>query len=174
MPAFKTYEYGVDPAYQIPAALWEKIEPILSALDAQRPPQKKPGRPRMSNRQALTAILYVLRTGSQWKALPRSLGAKSTVHDRLGEWQRAGVFEQIWKLALDYYDREKGIEWEWQALDGAMTKAPLGGEKHGEEPHRPRQAGGEAQCPDRRGGSAVGDRRPGGEPARQPTAGSHA
>jgi putative transposase len=37
----------------------------------------------MENRKALTAILYLLRTGCQWEALPRSLGAKSTVHDRL-------------------------------------------------------------------------------------------
>ena len=47
MPAFKEYEYGVDPAYQIPDVLWEKIEPILSALEAKKPPKKKPGRPRM-------------------------------------------------------------------------------------------------------------------------------
>jgi hypothetical protein len=33
------------------------------------------------------------------------------------------------------YDRKKGIDWEWQAMDGAMTKAPLGGEKHRAEPH---------------------------------------
>src|SRR6266480_1355491 len=47
--------------------------------------------PRMDDRQALDAIFYVLRTGCQWKALPRSLGAGSTVHDRFQEWQQAGV-----------------------------------------------------------------------------------
>ena len=174
MPAFKEYEYGVDPAYQIPAALWEKIKPILSEWEARKPPKKKPGRPRMSDHQALTAVLYVLRTGGQWKALPRSLGAKSTVHDRLGEWQQAGVFEQIWKLALEYYDQEKGIQWEWQSLDAAMTKAPLGGEKHGQKPDGPEQVGREAERPDRWGGSALGDCSRGSEPARQPTAGGDA
>lgn len=130
MPAFETYEYGVGPKDQIPEALWAKIEPILAEVDANRPPRKTPGRPRMENRQAMTAILYLLRTGCHWDALPRSLGAKSTVHDRLQEWERAGVFERLWKEALEAYDAKQGIEWEWQAIDGAMTKAPLGGEKH--------------------------------------------
>ncbi len=30
------------------------------------------------------------------------------------------------------YDTKKGIVWKWQAMDGAMTKAPLGGEKIGD------------------------------------------
>jgi len=37
----------------------------------------------MDDRKAMSAIFYVLRTGCQWKALPRSIGAPSTaVHDR--------------------------------------------------------------------------------------------
>jgi transposase len=166
MPAFQTYEYGVGPKYQIPDGLWEKIEPILAEVRAKRPPKKKPGRPPMPDRQALCAIFYVLRTGCQWEALPRSLGAKSTVHDRLKEWRRAGVFERVWRIALEHYDREKGVEWEWQSLDAAMTKAPLGGEKHGEEPDRPGQARREAERVDRREGGALGGGGRGGEPAR--------
>jgi hypothetical protein len=34
------------------------------------------------------------------------------------------------------YDAVKGINWEWQAMDGSMTKAPLGGKKHGTKSHR--------------------------------------
>ena len=33
----------------------------------------------MDDRKAMSAIFYVLRTGCQWNALPRSLGASSTV-----------------------------------------------------------------------------------------------
>ena len=40
--------------------------------------KKKAGRPRMDDRKAMSAIFYVLRTGCQWNALPRSLGASST------------------------------------------------------------------------------------------------
>ena len=171
MPAFQTYAYGVGPKYQIPDQLWEKIEPILRGVEEQKPPQKKPGRPPMPDRQALTAIFYLLRTGCQWEALPRSLGAKSTVHDRLTAWRAAGVFERVWKLALEQYDGEKGIEWEWQSADGAMTKAPLGGEKHGSKPDRPGQARREAERADRREGRPLGRGGRGSEPARQPPAG---
>lgn len=83
----------------------------------------------MDDRKAMTAILYVLRTGIQWKALPQSLGAASTVHDRFQEWREAGVFERLWVDALTRFDEDVGLDWEWQAMDGAITKAPLGGEK---------------------------------------------
>lgn len=116
--------------YQIPDDLWKKIELLLPPPK----PKKKPGRPRMDDRIAMTAIFYVLRTGCQWKALPRSLGATSTVHDRFQEWRDAGVFEKLWKEGLLEYDKNKGIDWEWQSMDGVMTKAPLGGESTGANP----------------------------------------
>ncbi len=72
----------------------------------------------------------LLRTGGQWKALSATgLGASSTVHDRWQQWIKAGVFARLWKAGLKEYDELAGIDWEWLALDGAMTKAPLGGEK---------------------------------------------
>jgi transposase len=40
---------------------------------------------RMDDRKSMNGIFYVLRTGCQWKALPKSLGAASTVHDRFQE-----------------------------------------------------------------------------------------
>jgi hypothetical protein len=42
-----------------------------------------------------------------------------------GSWERAGFFEELWRGGLSEYDEPKGIEWEWQALHGAMTKAPF-------------------------------------------------
>jgi putative transposase len=90
--------------------------------------KKKPGRPRGSDQRLMTAIFYVLRTGCQWNAIPGSLSASSTAHDRFQEWQADGVFERLWCAGLYMYDEEKGIDWAWQAMDGAMTKAPLGGE----------------------------------------------
>jgi transposase len=83
----------------------------------------------MDNRKAITAILYVLRTGCQWKALPRTLGASSTVHDRFQQWRRDGVFRRMWINGLKLYDEKVGINWKWQSMDGVITKAPLWGEK---------------------------------------------
>jgi len=53
----------------------------------------KRGRPRMDDRKATNCMFYVLRTECQWKALPRSLGRKNTVHDGFQEWRKAGVIE---------------------------------------------------------------------------------
>ena len=119
--------------WHIPEELWVRIAPLLPP----ERPKPKGGRPRMPNRQAMNAIFYVLRTGCQWKALPRCLGASSTVHDRFQEWRRAGVFARIWQAGVLEYDIVKGLNWEWQAMDAAMTKAPLGGKRDGSQSHRP-------------------------------------
>jgi len=88
----------------------------------------------MPDKQAFYAVYYVLVTGIQWKALPRSLGASSTVHDRFQKWIDEGVFVDLWRVCLFIYAYIKGIEWEWQAIDGANTKAPLGRENTGPNP----------------------------------------
>ena len=88
----------------------------------------------MPDRDAFAAMVYVLRTGIQWNALPRELGASSTVHDRFQEWEQAGVFRAIWAAGLVEYDELHGIQWEWQAADGVMTKAPFGGAATGPNP----------------------------------------
>ena len=123
----------VGTAYEIPDELWDRTKVLLP-----RPkPKKKSGRPRMDDRLAMNAVFYVLRTGCQWKAIPRCLGAPSTIHDHFQEWRKAGVFQRLWEKGLTEYDAEKGLEWKWQAMDGAMTKAPLGGKIHRSQPDRP-------------------------------------
>ena len=80
----------------------------------------------MDDRKAMNGIFYVLRTGCHWKALPKSLGAATTVHDRFQEWRNAEVFQNMWKEGLLEYDAVKGINWEWQAMDGAIKGTPRG------------------------------------------------
>ena len=118
---------GVESAYEMPDVLWDKIVPLLPPPKRKK---KKAGRPRMNDRKAMSAIFYVLRTGCQWKALPRSLGASSTVHDRFQEWRKACVFKRMWIDGLSLYDKKTGIDWKWQSMDGVITKAPLGGKRY--------------------------------------------
>jgi putative transposase len=66
----------------------------------------------MDGRQAFEAIMYVLRTGIQWNALPQALGASSTVHDRFQEWEQAGLFKALWQAGLSFYHEVQGIEGE--------------------------------------------------------------
>ena len=59
-----------------------------------------------------------------------------TGHDRFQEWRKAGVFKRMWIDGLSVYDKKTGIDWKWQAMDGVITKAPLGGKKHRTKSHR--------------------------------------
>ena len=121
-----------DDGWRIPDALWERVQPLLP----EKPAQPKGGRPWTDDRRALDGIFYLLRTGCQWKALPREFGAPSTVHDRFVWWSATGVFARLWRLGLEEYDVLVGLDWTWQAMDGAMTKAPLGGRGGRAQSHR--------------------------------------
>ena len=108
-------------SWELPEALWQRMEPLI-------PDRKSPlGRPRSVNlKRVAEGIFYVLRTGVHWQALPREwFGPPSTVYYYFGQWVKAGVFEKLWAEALAVYDDLKGLEWTWQSIDGAMTKAPL-------------------------------------------------
>lgn len=102
---------------------WAKVEPLLPKHS--RTPQG--GRPPTPHRTIFNGILYVLRTGCQWKMLPREYGSGSTAHEHFQAWARAGTFAKLWKLCLHEYDDLKGIDWERQAIDSATVPAPVKG-----------------------------------------------
>jgi len=141
--------------YRVSDALWAKIEPLLPKhVNTHR---FGGGRPRADDRKCMDAIFFVLRTGCQWNALNATgICPSSTAHDRFQQWQEAGVFLRLWEQGLQEYDELKGIDWSWQAMDGAMTKAPLGGEKNRPQPHGSGQKGGQTQRADRGVGRARG------------------
>ena len=125
--------------WELSDELWTQVAPLLPKMVPKtrgrgRARRKVGGRPRVPDRTVLAGILYVLRTGCQWKAVPREYGSGSTVHLRFQQWERAGVFRRMWRTGLAEYDDLEGIAWRWQAVDGAMTKAPLGGEATGPNP----------------------------------------
>lgn len=101
------------------------------------PPEPTPhrrARPIVPFRQVLGGILYRLRTGCHWKAIPAEFGSGSTCHRRFQEWQALEIFEQVWAHQLRAYDQQRGIGWDWQILDSAIIPAPLGGAKTGKNP----------------------------------------
>lgn len=108
--------------WRVDDALWAKLEPVLR-IDK---PRKKPGRPRRDDRAMFDGLIWLARTGSQWAALPREFGPKSTVHLRLSEWVAAGALERAWGGVLAEYDTAVGLDWEWLAADGCIVKAPFG------------------------------------------------
>ena len=108
--------------WRVDDALWAELQPLLVV----RKPRKKPGRPRNADRPIFDGLIWIGRSGGQWAALPREFGPKSTVHDRFQEWVAYANFAAAWARFLEVYDDEIGIEWQWQAADGCLVKAPLG------------------------------------------------
>ncbi|MGA0846356.1 MAG: transposase, partial [Luteolibacter sp.] len=105
--------------------LWERIEPLVPpppARDKKRTYKRKPGAGRkpIPARQAFEAIIYILRTGAQWKSLPKEYGSASAVHARFQYSEKEGFFLAIWRAGLAEYDEMEGIAWEWQSADGAQ------------------------------------------------------
>ncbi|EJO71826.1 transposase, IS4 family [Leptospira kirschneri serovar Grippotyphosa str. RM52] len=74
----------------------------------------------------MAGIIYRMKTGCQWRAIPNEFGSGQTCHRRFQEWERAGVFKKIYKSILKYYDVKNQIAWDWASMDSAMVKAPKG------------------------------------------------
>lgn len=120
-------------------AFWQRVEPLVPQRVARAGKtyvrNSGAGRPPKPARQVFEAIVYVLRTGCQWKALPKErFGSASAIHKRFLEWEAAGFFEALWKTGLAEYDDMAGIAWRWQSVDGALMKAPLAQEAVGPNP----------------------------------------
>jgi transposase len=103
--------------------LWDKISELLP--DEKQ--NKTIGRPVIPYRKVMNGILYILRTGCQWKMLPKEFGSGSTCHRRFQQWIQLDIFKKIWIRLLKEYDNKKGIKWIWQSIDSISIKSPLGG-----------------------------------------------
>ena len=114
---------------EVPDAFWATVEPL-------RPPARPQPRGRMplDQRRVLNGILSVLRTGCQWKMLPREYGSGSSCHRDCQAWGRRGVFRQVWRACRQEYDDLKGVAWRWQSLDRVTIQAPVKGPTKGGSP----------------------------------------
>ncbi len=111
--------------WEVPDALWERIEALIKKAY----PPKPTGRPRADLRQVLNGIIFRMRSGCQWNQLPKRFGDDSTVHRWFQRWCADGFFEKLWALLLAECEELGGVDWQWQAADGAMGKARFGGAK---------------------------------------------
>jgi transposase len=157
-------------SWTVSKELWEKIEPLLPVRNTReigKAYQRKPGggRKPLPALQVFEAIIFVLRTGIQWKALPREYGSSSAVHLRFQQWERAGFFLRIWQSGLAEYDDMHGIAWEWQSIDGALGKAPLAKECVGPNPTDRGKKWTQTQCANRRAWRPSVNRRRRSQPA---------
>jgi putative transposase len=111
--------------WRVPDEVWDKVTLLVDKYD----PPSKTGRPRSDERHALDGVIYRMRSGCQWNALPAEFGDDSSVHRAMQRWVRCGLFEHLWALLLLECEELGGVDWRWQSADGAMGKARHGGIK---------------------------------------------
>ena len=125
MPSFnRQNNKKISTIIQISDELWDNISDLLPG----EKPRYTVRRPIIPFRKVLDGILYVLRTGCQWKMLPSEYGSGSTYHRRFQQWVQLNIFKKIWIKLLEEYDGKRGIKWTWQSLNSISIKSPLGGE----------------------------------------------
>jgi transposase len=108
----------------IPDELWNELKTIFP----KEKHLKTVGRPIIPYRKVIDGNLYVLRTGCQWKMLPKEYGSDSACHRRFQQWNRLDIFKKGWIRILKIYDDCIGINWTWQSIiDSKSIKSPLGG-----------------------------------------------
>jgi putative transposase len=113
-------------------AQWKLIEPHL-------PPEPGGGRPRTTRmRDVLAAILYILRTGCQWRYLPGDLPPKSTVWRYFDRWRRDGSLDRVHDL---FRKKVRTAEKPYRprtsaSVDSQSVDTTSGGEQRGRDNHK--------------------------------------
>jgi transposase len=103
-------------------AQWAQIERHLPR------PRRSPkgGRPRVSNRDVVDGILWVLKTGARWRDLPAEYPSGATCWRRLRQWDEDGTWLQMWRAFLGQLDARGRLRWENTFIDGSFVPAKKG------------------------------------------------
>ena len=118
--------------WEISDSFWEAVKPLIP--ETVRDPEKVyqrisgGGRKPLDQRKVFSAIVYVLKTGTQWKSLPKEFyGSPSSIHAYFKKWEAQGFFSELWKKGLAEFEEMKGIAWEWTLDTTRAAKAAAQG-----------------------------------------------
>lgn len=114
--------------------LWQILQPLLPPAKPRR--FRFPGRKPIGDRQALTGILFVLKTNIPWEDLPAEMGCGSgmTCWRRLRDWNEAGVWPRLHQVLLQRLDNAHLINWTRAVVDSTFARAWGGVEGSGPNP----------------------------------------
>lgn len=112
--------------------LWNEVKELLPAPKARR--KRYPGRKPIGEREALTGIIFILKTGMGWEDLPQELGCGSgmTCWRRMRDWLAAGVWDRLQNALLEKLDGAGKIDWSRVAVDSSSVRAVFGGARRGQ------------------------------------------
>lgn len=109
--------------YDLTEEQWKRIQPLLPLENT-----GKKGRPRKDDRIMLNGMLWMNRSGAQWRQLPKCYGPWQSVYSRFAKWQKDGVWESI------FSELSKDVDTENLSIDSTCVKvhqSSNGGEKNG-------------------------------------------
>ena len=102
---------------------WDIIEPVLPKSKSK--PGKR-GRPAVDKREVFNGVLWILRTGAQWREMPERYPPHQTCHRYFQRWSQSGVLEKLLRrLASDLIERGE-LEIEEGFIDGSFSSAKKG------------------------------------------------
>lgn len=113
--------------------LWARVESLLSVVERRF---RYPGRKRVADREVLTGILFVLKTGIPWEDLPQEMGCGSgmTCWRRLRDWNDAGVWERLHQVLLDELQDSGQLDWSRAVVDSSHVRAKGGAKRQAPRP----------------------------------------
>ena len=87
--------------YEITSKQWERIQDLF-------PPERtgKRGRPAKNNRDMLNGMIWIARSGAQWRELPSCYGPWQSVYSRFAKWRDSGVLENVFRTLSSDADME--------------------------------------------------------------------
>src|SRR5207237_9498630 len=111
---------------------WE----LLAEVPPEPQPSPRGGPKPVPNRPVVEGILWVLRNGDRWKALPEGYPSPSTCWRRLAQWEEQGAWLEAWHVFLDTLHEQGRLDWEECFADGSFAPAQQGAPAWG----KPRKA----------------------------------
>lgn len=111
-------------------ALWERVSKVLPAPKPRR--FRFPGRKPLDDRSVLSGVLYVLKSGIPWDALPQEMGSGSGMScwNRLAYWQQSGAWPKIEETLKGHLPDSHQYDWS-RAIVGRRSRRKRKGKKMG-------------------------------------------
>ncbi len=103
--------------------IWDRVRPLLP------PPPAHPngGRPFADDRACFEGIVYLLRNGIRWRAMPACYPSGVTCWRRHRDWTRAGVWPKVWKVVLAELAAAGLLDTSELFLDATFAESRKGG-----------------------------------------------
>lgn len=108
-------------SFILPQELWEKIQVFFPRKER---PNKTVGRPRLSQKELFSGVLFVLKTKTSWKNVPEEYPSGSSLNDYFRYWVKLGVFDKLRASKAISHPELLPIISNWETIEKAKFSTP--------------------------------------------------